>query len=172
MEIGQTRKVTIVERVAVERSTVQGLLEAVEAVMRKKPTPTAFQYLRGEDLVVERQVDTGAYDDDDVEFHTAYAAMRAYTDMDVVDTSPGQTPLDLVAEVAERMSEEKYQITALICKSSDAVRAWLGGRRIDRVFNVPMHEDPECPEDQLGVCGSKTGKLLGHLERSFVCRMG
>jgi len=166
------RRVLVTETREISPTTVRGLLETIQGVVREQRVEKLL-YVRGEPLVVERYVPTPDVQDmaDDDAFLTAFQAVRQHADLEIQPLHAD--PLSALARAVQSLTSRRYKLTMFICSSRDAVRSWLGNDlRIEDIWQVPLVEDFEATGGGVFVCGSASGSsMIRDIEAAVFCRM-
>jgi len=165
------RTVRSSETVPLGRHTINGLLEVIRATLRKGPKVARIQYIRGEDLIVERDLPAKEdVDGDGSGFITPYQVIRQHAQVAIQE--PEFSPIESVCRAVQQLHEDGYALTAIVALNRNAVRDWVGKSvRLQILFRAPLLEDPETPEGCVFICGSKMGDMVSDIEYAVLCRL-
>jgi len=161
--------VTVSETVPLVRNTVEGLIETIqEAFAAKGSKPFRIVYAKNEPLVIDRRVRKELAGDGVLV--SAYQMVRQHTDIDIQE--PDSSALRTVALAVQALSVKDAVLVCLVSNNMFDTYEWFDSKiRPEKMINTKLIEDPECPENCLFVCGSKSGTSIKDIEYAILCRM-
>ena len=163
--------VTISETIPLHRNTVEGLIDTIKEVFSTKEDsskPIRIVCNKNEPLVVDRRVRQelagGGIS------VSAYQMVRQHTDIDIVDST--EDTVRALASAAQVFSDKDIKIVCLVVNNRSDTYSWFDRvLRPEKMLNSKLIEDPDCPENCLFLCGSKSGSSIKDIEFSILCRM-
>ncbi len=168
------RMVPTTEERTIPRSTVPGLLEAFGDAFRSPFKVEKLVYERGkgaftvERLVPEADVE-GSREDVDAAFLTPFQMIRQHAELEIQE--PVEDPLEALSRAIQSLTTRGIKLTMFVCDTRSAVRAWLGrDLRVEDIWQVPIHEDPDVHDAGVFVVGSRSGPHLKDIEAAILCR--
>lgn len=150
------------EKIEIPRQTVQGLLEVVELVLRKRPSPQKIVYVKGEGLYVERMVSKEFSEESLV---TPYQVIRQHSEITMGNRTQSIYKDLLSANVS--LSERGCKTTCLVVFDKFSLPQSLD---LSKALQVPLVEDSDCPENCIFVCGSSIDDNIDNIEHSILLR--
>jgi len=162
------------EERAIPRNNVGVLFEAFREAFLGPHKVERLVYVRGRPtFTVERLVpaDTLAEGGEGLpDFLTPFQMIRQHADLEIQE--PIGAPLEAISRAVQSLTSRGLKLTMFVCESKDVVRAWLGrDLRIEDIWQVPLHEDPDAHESGVFVVGSKEGVLIRDIEAAILCRL-
>ena len=159
--------VTVSESIPLHRNTVEGLIDTIKEVFSEKK-PVRFVYTKNEPLVVDRRIRQELAASQGLV--SAYQMVRQHSDIDI-QASSGE-PLRDLALASQKLASEGYKLVCLVSNNKFEAYSWFDTTiRPDKMLNLDLIEDPECPENCLFIAGSKSGTNIKDIEASVLCRM-
>lgn len=162
--------VTVSESVPLHRNTVEGLIDTIKEVFSVGDAgskPTRIVYCKNEPLIVDRRVRQELASNGMV---SAYQMIRQHSDIQIVEDS--DNPVRTVAKASQDLSNKDIRLVCLVVNNRMDCYQWFDSElQPEKVLNTKIIEDPECPEDCLFLCGSKSGQSVKDIEYSILCRM-
>lgn len=143
---------------------MQGLLEVLETVLRKKPSPQKIVYIKGEGLYVERLIPKEFLEEG---FLTPYQVIRQYSEV-VLSTRSNSIHNDLL-EANSRISERGCKTSCVVVFDRFNLPVSVD---FSKSLQVPLLEDKDCPEDCIFICGSSTDDSVDNIEVSILLKSG
>lgn len=161
--------VTVSETVDLQRNTVEGLIDTIKEVFASKESkPIRLVYNKNEPLVVDRRV-RSELAGEGVSV-SAYQMVRQHSDVEIVEAD--SNPLRAVARASQYLSNRDVKLICIVTASRIEAYEWFDTEiRPEKMLNTEIIEDPECPDDCLFLCGSKSGVSIKDIEYSILCRM-
>ena len=164
-----SKYVTVSQTIPLVRNTVEGLVETIQEVFSAKGSkPFRLVYSKNEPLVVDRRIRQELAGGGVTV--SAYQMVRQHTDVDIAEHH--EDPVRHVALAAQFLTNREVNIVCLVANNKFDVYQWFDKQlRPEKIMNTILIEDPDCPENCLFICGSKTGKSIKDIEYSTLCRM-
>lgn len=164
-----SKYVTVSETIPLTRHTVEGLIDTIKEVFSNKDNkPFRIVYAKNEPLVVDRRV-RQELASDGVSV-SAYQMIRQHTDIDMAEVF--DSPVRSLGMAVQALSNRDAKVVCLVTNNMFDVYSWFDPKiRPEKMINTKLIEDPDCPEQCLFVCGSKTGLSIKDIEFSILCRM-
>jgi hypothetical protein len=163
-----SKYVTVSETVVLQRNTVEGLLDTIKEEFSSKEKPIRLVYTKNEPLIVDRRVREELAGQGVTV--TAYQMVRQHSDIDITESI--ENPVRAVAKSVQRLSDKDHKLIALVTNNKVDLYSWFDDEiRPEKMLNTQLIEDPDCPENCLFICGSKSGLSIKDIEISLLCRM-
>ena len=161
--------VTVSETIPLPRNTVEGLIETWQEVFSSKESkPFRVVYSKNEPLVVDRRV-RSEMAGQGIQV-SAYEMVRQHSDIEIVDEV--SNPIRCLAKAAQAMSNRDAKLVCLVTNNKFEAYAWFDEEiRPEKMLNTVLIEDPDCPDNCLFVCASKSGSSIKDIEYATLCRM-
>ena len=161
--------VTVSETVPLTRNTVEGLIETIKEVFSSKESkPFRLVYAKNEPLVVDRRIREELAGQGVTV--SAYQMIRQHTDIDIPELH--EDPVRAVALSVQELSGKDATVVCLVTNNKFDAYSWFDKKiKPEKMINTKLIEDPECPENCLFICGSKSGSSIKDIEYSVLCRM-
>ena len=160
--------VTVSETVKLHRNTVEGLIETIKEVLSAKEKPIRIVYNKNEPLVVDRRIRQELSGEGIL--LSAYQMVRQHADIQILDAI--DDPVRSVAKAAQSLSNRDVKLICIIVNNKMDAYAWFDSElQPEKMLNTSIVEDPECPENCLFLCGSKSGVSIKDIEYATLCRM-
>lgn len=162
------RYVTVSETVTLHRNTVEGLIDTIKEVFSSKEKPIRIVYNKNEPLVVDRRVrEEMAGAGISV---SAYQMVRQHSDIEIIDAI--EDPLRTIALASQSLSQRDAKLICIVVNNKMDAYDWFDRQiRPEKMLNTDLVEDPECPDNCMFLCGSKSGISIKDIEYSILCRM-
>ena len=162
------------EERAIPRNNVGALIEAFRDSFAGPHKVERLVYVRGKPtFTVERLVPADSLPEaeaDGSDFLTPFQMIRQHADLEIQE--PIGAPLEAIGRAVQSLTSRGLKLTMFVCESKDIVRSWLGrDLRIEDIWQVPLHEDPDAHEAGVFVVGSKEGALIRDIEAAILCRV-
>lgn len=162
MNLEPMKKYLVTEKIQIPRQTVQSLLEVLESVLRKKPSPQKIVYMKGEGLYVERMV---LKEFEEESFVTPYQVIRQFSEVIISERSDSVYKDLLTANIS--LSEKGCKTSCLVVFDKFSLPQSLD---LSKALQVPIIEDKDCPENCIFVCGSTVDDSIDNIEYSILLR--
>lgn len=162
MNIEALKKYVATEKISIPRQTVQGLLEVMESVLKKKPSPQKIVYIKGEGLYVERLMSKEFIEES---FLTPYQVIRQHSELLIVPNTDSLYTDLLKANI--QLSDRGCSTTCIVVFDRFLLPQTLD---IAKAMQVPVYEDKDCPENCLFVCGSSVDDSIDNIECSVLLK--
>lgn len=103
------------------------------------------------------------------QFLTAFQMVRQHAEIEEVEAS-GDLLRD-VAQAVQRLTTQGVKLSMFVCEAKHFVREASTDKhlRIEDVWQVPLHEDPEARGVGLLVVGSQSGPYICDIEVAVKC---
>lgn len=172
----KTVKQLVLDQEKISGSSVKDLVNAIRRTFGKAGTIQKLVYARGEDLYIEREVDTSPEGAED-----PLAGLR--------ETLPGvSTPIDYLrnnakileipdaglslislAQCASVIHQRGKKVTALLTNDPRVFRRI--GVDVGSVWDVPVLSSSDCPEHMVFVAGSAQGSEIKDIQLAVMVRL-
>ncbi len=162
MNLEPLKKYLTTEKIQIPRQTVQGLLEVLESVLRKKPSPHKIVYVKGEGLYVERLLSKEFMEEG---LATPYQIIRQYSEISIGNRSESIYKDLFSANVS--LSERGCKTSCLVVFDKFALPQSID---LAKALQVPIIEDNDCPEGCIFVCGSSIDDNIDNIEHTILLR--
>jgi hypothetical protein len=170
------RLIPVTEERAIQRSTVPGLLEAFRDAFQHPYKVEMLLYRRGEStFTVERLVPESAQpgkeggDDGMEQFLTPFQMIRQHAELEIQE--PYDVLLEALGRAVQSLTTRGFKLTMFVCLDKALVRGMGRDLRIEDIWQVPLHEDPDATENGVFVVGSKSGPNIRDIETAVMCRI-
>jgi hypothetical protein len=162
-------RVLVSEDVPLPRSTVQALVETIEAIFSRKDKPTRLLYVKGQDLAIETPTLATPTELEGLEsgLFTPYQFIRQHCEIAILD--PENTPLLTACVAAVRARKAAAILSGIVVSLPETLEDWIPGVPLDEVFGVPVYVDPEVPDGVVFFCSSSAGTLIRDFEQAVAC---
>lgn len=161
--------VTVSETIPLPRNTVEGLIDTLKEVFSSKEAkPFRVVYSKNEPLIVDRRIRQelagGGIS------VSAYEMVRQHTDIEIIEQT--ENPIRMLAKASQSLSNKDCKLICIIANNKFEAYSWFDSEiRPEKMLNTLFVEDPECPEECLFLCASKSGSSIKDIEYSILCRM-
>ena len=157
----------------IARSTVAGLLEAFQDAFRHPYKVELLVYRRGEpSFSVERLVPEASLAKEDGDageaFLTPFQMIRQHAELEIQEESSAPL-LERICHATQSLTARGFKLTMFVCGDKMRLRRSSPSLRVEDVWQVPLHEDPDAPVDGVFVIGSKSGPHLHDIETAVLC---
>jgi hypothetical protein len=166
----------VTEERPISRSTVPGLIEAFQDAFRHPYKVELLVYRRGEPtFTVERLVPESAQpgkegaEDGMEQFLTPFQMIRQHAELEIQE--PYGLLLEAISRAIQSLTTRGFKLTMFVCSDKALVRKMGRDLRIEDIWQVPLHEDPDAQDGGVFVVGSKTGSNIRDIETAVMCRM-
>jgi len=152
---------------------VPGLFEAFRDAFQDPIKVEKLVYERGKpSFTVERLVPEATLraSEDQAQFITPFQMIRQHAELEIQE--PQDSVLEAISRAVQTITTHGAKLTMFVCETKEMARASLGrDLRIEDIWQVPLHEDPDSHEAGIFVVGSKSGPLIRDIEFAILCRV-